>query len=83
MTDDELRETIRTGIDRFGSRLGTRGAKINAVLTREYKTPAQIQKESGVRGGVYDHLEILHRAGLVEKTKDGTYRVAEAPKSGK
>lgn len=69
----------KKGKDRWGFRLGTDAARINAVLTGEKKSPARIKKEAGVERNVSPHLSRLAREGKIVRTKKGNYYVKDAP----
>lgn len=60
--------------DKFGSRLDTRCAKINAVLSKKPKTLSVITEESGA-SSVSNHLATLMKKGYVVRTDKG-YAVA-------
>jgi len=59
------------GTDKFGSRLGSNKAKINAVLSTEPKMMKTLVQEAGLSGGYYNHLKSLIEKGFVEKTDKG------------
>ena len=61
----------RRGTDKFGSRLGSNQAKINAVLSTEPKMMKTLVQEAGLSGGYYNHLKSLIEKGFVEKTDKG------------
>lgn len=76
--------------DKFGSRIGSNFAKINAALSRKPKTVPEIVEQSGAEvkyfvsgekkeaqlGGYYKHMKNLLTAGHVEK-KDKGYVLAK------
>jgi hypothetical protein len=64
----------RVGLDRFGSRLGTKASQINSAINHIPKTVQQIMSQSGVDTRIYSHLDILVRSGMVVKLEDGRYR---------
>ncbi len=70
---DTGNETDRKGrgTDRFGSRLGSKKAKINAVLSKEAKTMKRLVEEAGLSGEQYGHLNRLIKKGFVRKTGEG------------
>lgn len=78
-------KTTRNGdaVDRFGNRLGTEAAKINAALTGTPKSMAQLLAETGVAKQQYGHLGGLVKRGLVVKDKDGYALAGAAPKAKK
>jgi len=57
--------------DRFGSRLGSNQAKINAVLSTEPKTMKRLMEEAGLSSTYYSHLKSLIEKGLIEKGDKG------------
>lgn len=59
--------------DKFGNGIGTRAAKINAVMTIVPKTVEQIAKESGATS-IPSHLATLVRCGFVVK-EGGKYKL--------
>jgi len=59
------------GTDKFGSRLGSNKAKINAVLSTEPKMMKTLVQEAGLSGGYYGHLNRLIEKEFVEKTDKG------------
>jgi outer membrane biosynthesis protein TonB len=63
--------------DKFGSRLGTDCAKVNSVLTHEYKTESDIRQESGARSIVVYHLDKLVRLGHAKWKKGQGYALAD------
>jgi SNF2 family DNA or RNA helicase len=58
-------------VDRFGSRVGTDLAKVNAVLSKTPKKMAEIVKEAKIKGTCYNHLKKLAEAGFVVATDEG------------
>lgn len=73
----------RTQNDKYGMRQGTRGAKINSVIGKKWKSVRQIVAESGVSGPIYTHMTRLIVRGAVEKNEDGLYRENPVYKEGK
>ncbi|HIJ53840.1 MAG TPA: hypothetical protein HPP66_11895 [Planctomycetes bacterium] len=63
------------GTDRFGSRLGSNQAKINAVLSTEPKTMKTLVEEAGFSSTYYGHLGRLIEKGFVEKTDRGFRKI--------
>jgi hypothetical protein len=61
----------RRDTDKFGSRLGSNKAKINAVLSTEPKMMKTLVQEAGLSGGYYQHMKSLIEKGFVEKTDKG------------
>lgn len=63
--------------DQFGSREGTKGARVNAVLTKTPQGGSEIFKAAGLKDGetCYNHLNGLVEKGLVTKSKEG-YAIA-------
>lgn len=60
-------QTTTAGTDRFGMRLGTRAARINAAITNEWKSCDQIKKEIKYRFPINSHMRKLHLQGHLEK----------------
>lgn len=56
--------------DKFGARLGTRAATINALMTKKPQTVAEITKASKCKA-VYSHLRYLEEKGFVVKSDKG------------
>jgi predicted transcriptional regulator len=65
--------------DRFGSRIGTNNAKVNACLSNKPKTMAELTKEAKIEGTVYTHLGNLIEKGIVEKSEKG-FKLIKNPK---
>jgi len=65
----------RRGTDKFGSRLGSNKAKINAVLSKEPKSMKTLLKEAGLSNTQYGHLKSLIEKGFVEKTDKGFRKI--------
>lgn len=62
----------RVGNDKYGYRLGTRAAKINAVLTFTYQTLKQIQKAAPDATSISGHLDHLVKKKIAKvKIFDG------------
>ena len=59
------------GADKYGYRLGSDRAKINAVLSTEPKTMKTLVQEAGLSDTYYQHLKRLVEKGFVEKTDKG------------
>jgi hypothetical protein len=78
---NRLGVACREGRDRFGSRLESRAAAVNAVLSGRPKTMKQIMREAGLEKTCYSHLGELVAAGLVVKTKQG-FRLAGETEAG-
>jgi Endonuclease NucS len=57
--------------DRFGSRLGSKHAKANAVLATTPKKMKQIMAEAGLDDTCYTHLNALVKRGGVVRTEAG------------
>jgi hypothetical protein len=57
--------------DGFGSRLGSKHAKANAVLTITPKKMKQIMAEAGLDATCYNHLNALVKRGIVVRTEAG------------
>lgn len=68
--------------DRFGNRVGTRAAKINACLSKEPRSVAQITEESKQKA-VYNHLRWLENKGFVTHSDDGYAVKATGEKKSK
>jgi len=58
-------------IDRFGNRVGTKQAELNARITAEPKTMRQLMDEAGLDQTLYNHINRLVAAGHVAKTDEG------------
>lgn len=65
----EEKEPIK--LDRFGMRMGTKAAKVNAAIGKRFKTKKEILEESGVEGRINVHMKKLVDAGYVIKSEDG------------
>jgi hypothetical protein len=65
------KEPVSAKRDRFGSRLGSKQAAVNAVLTETPKKMKEIMQEAGVDATYYNHLGKLAMQGLVVRTKEG------------
>lgn len=74
-TDPQLGST-----DKWGYRLGSKQAKINAVLSTEPKAMKTLLKEAGLSNTQYGHLRSLIEKGFVEKTGNG-FREIVGPKT--
>ncbi len=68
-TEKKERKVIEK--DKFGSRVGSIQAAINAVLTRKPKTMEQLQKDADVANQQNGHLKNLIEAGFAEKGDKG------------
>lgn len=55
--------------DRWGAKLGSGSAAINAVLTDKWKTAKTIQREAATERNVTSHLATLVREGKIRKKK--------------
>jgi predicted ArsR family transcriptional regulator len=67
--------------DRFGNRVGTQAAVINAALTSKPQTAAQVAEATGLNAGrIASHFKWLLERGHVVKT-DAGYAVKPAKKS--
>jgi hypothetical protein len=53
--------------DAFGSKLGSKAAKINSVLTRKPQTMAEIVEKAQLEETAYDYLNRKAAAGLIVK----------------
>jgi hypothetical protein len=62
--------------DRFCSRLGSMGAKINACLSKKGKTMKELVEEAEIDDTMYSHMKKLIEAGYAKKTDDGKYKLA-------
>jgi hypothetical protein len=62
-------------VDKFGSRPGSKSAKINACLSKQPKTMKQLLKETGLESTFYNHVNVLIAKHYVVKTKDGAYKL--------
>lgn len=65
------------GVDKWGYRIGTRSANVNAVLTTTPKFETEIRQAIGYPKPVHSHLSTLVRKGLAIRTKDGKYALAQ------
>lgn len=61
----------KKGLDKFGTRLGTNRAKINAVLSKTPKTMEQLMKKAGVGYAPGEHMQALVTRKLVKVTDQG------------
>lgn len=59
------------GTDKFGTRLGTKQAAINAILSKKPKKMKQIMEEAGMEESFYNYCNALVKEGYVVKTDDG------------
>lgn len=75
----ESEDKPKIGKDRWGSRIGSKIAKINATITEVPKSVKKIRKESGVYN-VVGHLRSLCDRKLAKKTEDGKYRLFKRKK---
>jgi hypothetical protein len=66
------------GKDKFGSRIGTNNAKVNACLSSTPKTMTQLVKEAKIEGTVYSNLNKLVKAGYVQQTEKG-FKLVKTP----
>lgn len=67
---------MRTGIDEFGSKLGTDAAKINACLsTTQAKTMQEIMAECGLEHTRFNHVNALVRNGFARKVGSAYVKV--------
>lgn len=66
------------GSDGFGMRLGTRAARINAALSRNPLTLAEIAKKAKYEGiPFHGHMRKLAEGGFVEKVEGNKYRLTK------
>jgi hypothetical protein len=79
-TADPKSRAEPVGKDGWGFRVGSRAAKINAVLTATPQTPAAIEKRSGATS-VHSHLAELCKRKLAKKLSDGTFRLRKGVQS--
>lgn len=63
--------------DRFGMRLGTRAARINAVLSAKPQTIKEIQKAAKYNKSIHGHMKKLEELGFVANTDKG-WKVVKA-----
>jgi hypothetical protein len=71
--------------DRFGYRLGTRAARLNAVITTEPQTIKEIQDKADYHKNISGHMFALIKRGFVKRTPDKKkyYSILEnKPKAG-
>ncbi len=67
------------GKDKFGSKLGSSKAKLNACFSKKAKTLPQLVEEAGLPNAYYrKHLKKLIEDGMIEHTEDG-YKLASKP----
>jgi len=66
------------GCDKFGSKLDSDNAKVNATLSKKGKTVRQLTEKAGVelKSKYYAHLDRLIEAGHATRDSDGTYKLA-------
>jgi hypothetical protein len=64
-----------TELDRFGFRVGTRAAKVNAVIDKTPRTEKEIRKLAGHTQPVGGHLALLVKRGFVKKVEGSKYRL--------
>jgi len=70
--DKNSRKRSNTNVDRFGRRLGTQGAAIDATLSTKPKTIEEIMKETNLsRSRVRGHINWLRKTKFVEITDKG------------
>lgn len=67
----------QTGKDRFGCRLNTGAALINAVLTAKPQTAQEIEARAKAGRAAGGHLARLVKDGLLVKDQDGRYRLPD------
>ena len=70
-TEVKAKPVAGEGTDKFGSRIGSIAAKINAVLTKSPQTMADILKKSGVEKQQYGHLRDLAKRKLIVASEEG------------
>lgn len=70
-TTKKAKTAGKTGIDKFGSRIGSDTSKINASLSKKPKKMSQLMEDAGVEGTHYTHLNKLIKAGYVKKSDKG------------
>jgi hypothetical protein len=75
-----ITDTNGQGTDKFGSRIDSKCARINAVLSTEPKRMKTLLKEAGLSNTQYGHLRSLIEKGFVEKTNKG-FREIVGPKT--
>jgi len=63
------------GKDKWGYRLGTRAARVNAVLIDKGRSEAKLRKLAGETNSVSSHLSSLRKKKLIVRTKSGKYRL--------
>lgn len=62
------------GVDKWGCRLGTRAARLNAVISATPKSAAEIREEAEYDQPINGHLRFLLLKGFIVKTDENTYR---------
>lgn len=79
--DKPKKEKSAVEKDEWGTRKGTRTARINAaLLTGKALTTKEIEEKANARG-IHSHLVKLKSAGLIVRTEDGKYQM-KGQKSG-
>ncbi len=65
------------GKDRFGSRLGTKKAQANSVISDTPKSMKEILRDAGFSESetMYNHMNAMVKAGHFEKTYDNKYKL--------
>ena len=61
----------KKGLDKFGSRKDSNGAKINAALGKKPKKMKQLMDDTGLESSFYNHLNKLVEAGHAKKSEKG------------
>lgn len=62
------------GVDKWGCRLGTRAARLNAVISATPKSAAEIKEEAEYDQPINGHLRFLLLKGFIVKTDENKYR---------
>jgi len=62
------------GVDKWGCRLGTRAARLNAVISATPKSAAEIKEEAEYDQPINGHLRFLLQKGFIVKTDENKYR---------
>jgi len=73
--DDYRTDPQPEGTDKWGYRIGSKKARINAVLSTEPKTMKTLMQEAGLSNTQYGHLKSLIEKGFVEKTDKGFRKI--------
>ena len=67
----------KIGVDKFGSRIGSNRAILNAALSVKPRTAREIMERAGLTRPKTNHLNALIGKGLLKKDKEGKYLLAK------